>query len=102
MVETTPFYMKKEVLDLLTQVASLKISAECRTGVRNQNGELFSQLVSQITQFGDYEAQITILELLIRFGGQQDMVLAKKWFNSDKMADMFSKIERKCFEVHAR
>ena len=102
MVETTPFYMKKEVLELLTQVASLKISADCRTGIRNKNGTLFLQLVSQITELGDYEAQITILELLIRFGGQQDMPLARQWFKSEEMAIMFSKIERKCFEVQAR
>ena len=35
-IDCTPFWMKKEVLELLTRVASLKISSECRIGVRNK------------------------------------------------------------------
>ena len=81
-LETTPFFMKKEILELLTTVASLKISTECRVGVRKKNEALFHRLVSQMTQLGDYEAQITIVELLIRFGGQEDLVVAKQWFQT--------------------
>ena len=101
-LETTPFFMKKEILELLTRVASLKISSECRAGVRKKNEALFHRLVSQMTQLGDYEAQITIVELLIRFGGQQDVAVAKEWFQTDELATIFSKIERKSFEVQSR
>ena len=55
-----------------------------------------------MTQLGDYEAQITIVELLIRFGGQQDVAVAKEWFQTDELATIFSKIERKSFEVQSR
>ena len=51
---------------------------------------------------GDYEAQITIVELLMRFGGQENMQVAKYWFQSDELANMFSQIQRKRFEIQSR
>ena len=98
----SPFELKKGALEILNQIASLKISQDCRFGVLNKYEPYFVRLTKMIPYLGDYEAQIMTIEVLIRFCAQQDFLLVSKLFKDENLATNFAKIERKRFEAQCR
>ena len=83
-------------------MASLKISIECRSGLRQKHNEMFETVAGLLFTIGDYEIQIIILELLMRFGVQENEKTAKQFLKNENLAVRFRQIQRKSFEPMAR
>ena len=93
---------KKEVLAMLIAIGTMSISPECRAGVRKKHSEEFDLLASQLFNIGEYDAQVLILEIFIRFHGHVDLQATSKWFKSEEIARMFCNFEPRAFEPMCR